>query len=134
MSTLPGCWPGRPGAGLVAEDVFDEAAELLGGGVDARGGRGGLGGRGEELFVGGRAATDASVDVTVEVSDWSMSVRQQGRVASRLTPVLVQLFDAEPDAVNMRFHSYPPTAFAVGAVLLSRRVPRVARWTKRALG
>jgi hypothetical protein len=48
--------------------------------------------------------------------------------------VLVRLFDAEPDAVNVRFHPYPPTDFAVGGVLLSRRVPRVARVMKRLFG
>jgi phenylpyruvate tautomerase PptA (4-oxalocrotonate tautomerase family) len=88
----------------------------------------------DELFVGGRAAEAASPDVTVELSDWSMSTRQQARVAAQLTPVLVRLFDAEPDAVNVRFHPYPPTDFAVGGVLLSRRVPRVARVMKRLFG
>jgi phenylpyruvate tautomerase PptA (4-oxalocrotonate tautomerase family) len=43
--------------------------------------------------------------VTAEISDWSMSRRQQARVAARLTPVLSSLFDAESDAVNVRFHS-----------------------------
>lgn len=88
----------------------------------------------DELFIGGHAATVAYPDVTVEVSDWSMSVRQQVKTAARLTPLLVRLFDAEPDAVNLRFHSYPPTDFAVGGLLLSTRVPRIARWAKRALG
>jgi phenylpyruvate tautomerase PptA (4-oxalocrotonate tautomerase family) len=70
----------------------------------------------------------------VEISDWSMSVRQQGRVAAHLTPLLTDLFGAEPDAVNVRFHSYPPTDFAVGGRLLSARVPRAARLAKRLLG
>ena len=72
--------------------------------------------------------------MTAELSDWSMSRRQQARVAARLTPVLAELYAAEPDAVNVRFHSYPPSDFAVGGVLLSRRLPRVARLAKRLLG
>lgn len=88
----------------------------------------------DELFVGGRAAGGDQPDVTAEVSDWSMSRRQQARVADRLTPVLTDLFGAGPDAVNLRFHSYPPDDFAVGGILLSRRIPRVARLAKRLLG
>lgn len=88
----------------------------------------------DELFVGGDAVITDAPEVTVELSDWSMSTRQQARAAARLTPILVQLFDAVPDAVNLRFHPYPPTDFAVGGVLLSRRVPRIARFAKRALG
>jgi phenylpyruvate tautomerase PptA (4-oxalocrotonate tautomerase family) len=88
----------------------------------------------DELFIGGRAASSEIPDVTVELSDWSMSVRRQARVAARLTPLAVRLFAAEPGAVNVRFHPYPPTDFAVGGVLLSQRVPRLARWTKRLLG
>jgi phenylpyruvate tautomerase PptA (4-oxalocrotonate tautomerase family) len=63
-----------------------------------------------------------------------MSVRQQRRVAARLTPLLADLFGAERDAINVRFHPYPPTDFAVGGRLLSARVPRVARLAKRILG
>jgi len=88
----------------------------------------------DELFVGGQAATADSADVTVELSDWSMPVRQQARVAATITPLLARLFEAAPDAVNLRFHSYPPTDFAVGGVLLSRRIPRVARVAKRLVG
>jgi phenylpyruvate tautomerase PptA (4-oxalocrotonate tautomerase family) len=87
-----------------------------------------------ELFIGGRAAGPALPDVTVELSDWSLSVRRQRRVADRVTPLLVELFGTDPDAVNVRFHSYPPTDFAVGGVLLSERVPRAARWAKRVFG
>ena len=87
----------------------------------------------DQLFVGGRAATSTNPDVTVELSDWSMSTRQQRRTAARLTPLLVQLFDAQPDAVNLRFHPYPPTDFAVGGALLADRVPRPAQWAKRLL-
>lgn len=87
-----------------------------------------------ELFVGGRPVGADHPDVTVELSDWSMSARQQGRAAAALTPELIRLFGAERDAVNIRFHSYPPTDFAVGGVLLSRRIPRAARVAKRLFG
>lgn len=87
-----------------------------------------------ELFVGGRAAGRERPDVTVEVSDWSMSPRRQRRVAAELTPLLVRLFGAEPDAVNLRFHPYPPTDFAVAGRLLADRVPRAARLAKRIFG
>jgi phenylpyruvate tautomerase PptA (4-oxalocrotonate tautomerase family) len=62
-----------------------------------------------------------------------MSRRPQARVAARLTPVLSSLVDAETDAVNVRFHSYPPSDFAVGGTLLSHRVPAAARFAKRLL-
>ncbi len=88
----------------------------------------------DELFVGGRPASAQQPDVTVELSDWFMSTRQQGRAATTLTPLLCQLFGADPDAVNLRFHSYPPSDFAVGGVLLSRRIPKAARLAKRMLG
>jgi hypothetical protein len=44
------------------------------------------------------------------------------------------MFGAALDSVNVRFHSYPPTDFAVGGRLLSARVPRVVRLAKRLLG
>ena len=84
-----------------------------------------------ELFIGGTAAGWEQPDITVEVSDWSMSTRHQARVAARLTPLLVTLFGTDPGAVNLRFHSYPPSDFAVGGILLSARVPRIARAAKR---
>lgn len=87
--------------------------------------------RDDELFVGGVAVTAAAPDVTVELSDWSMSVRQQRRVAAALTPLLAAEFGAATDHVNVRFHPYPPTDFAVGGVLLADRVPRIARVAKR---
>ena len=87
----------------------------------------------DELFVGDRAAGPDQPDVTAEISDWSMSRRPQARVAARLTPVLSSLVDAETDAVNVRFHSYPPSEFAVGGTLLSHRVPAAARFAKRLL-
>jgi phenylpyruvate tautomerase PptA (4-oxalocrotonate tautomerase family) len=73
-------------------------------------------------------------DVTLEVSDWHLSTRQQRRTAAALTPVLVRLFNAERDSVNIRFHSYPPTDFAVGGRLLSDRIPTAARFAKQILG
>lgn len=88
----------------------------------------------DQLFIGGQPATADRPDVTVEVSDWFMSTRQQTRVAAAITPVLASLFGADRDAVNMRFHSYPPTAFAVGGRLLSARIPRAARLAKRVFG
>lgn len=88
----------------------------------------------QELFIGARAASPQHPDVTVELSDWSLSTRQKARVAVRLTPLLVTLFDTDVEAVNLRFHPYPPTDFAVGGVLLSRRIPLVARLAKRILG
>jgi phenylpyruvate tautomerase PptA (4-oxalocrotonate tautomerase family) len=85
----------------------------------------------DELFVGGVAVTAAAPDVTVELSDWSMSVRQQKRVAAALTPLLAAQFAASADHVNVRFHPYPPTDFAVGGTLLSDRVPSVGRLARR---
>ena len=40
----------------------------------------------------------------------------------------------DTDAVNVRFHSYPPTDFAVGGRLLSTRIPYPARWAKKLFG
>jgi len=88
----------------------------------------------DELFVGDRAASPDQPDVTAEISDWSMSQRQQARVAASLTPVLSSIFGAESDAVNVGFHSDPPSDFAVGGTLLSHRVPAAARFAKRLLG
>lgn len=87
--------------------------------------------RTDELFIGAAAPDPTHPDVTAELSDWSMSTRQQRRVAAQLTPLLTRLFGTGPDAVNLRFHSYPPTDFAVGGILLSQRVPRAIRMIKR---
>ena len=84
----------------------------------------------DELFVGGRGASLEQPDVTAELSDWSMSTRQQARASLALTP----LYRADSDAVNIRFHRYPPTDFAVGGRLLSQRVPRAARVAKGLFG
>jgi phenylpyruvate tautomerase PptA (4-oxalocrotonate tautomerase family) len=87
-----------------------------------------------ELFIGGRPATGEHSDVTVELSDWSMSRRQQARAAATLTRLLASAFDTEPDAVNVRFHPYPPADFAVGGRLLSTRIPFPARLAKKLFG
>ena len=91
-----------------------------------------------ELFVGAKTPQERGVtDLTVELSDWNMSVRQQRRIAAALTPVLAELFEVpvtELDNVNIRFHSYPPTDFAVGGRLLVDVVPRIGRWLKRMSG
>ena len=90
---------------------------------------------GNELFIGGRTPDERrAVDLTVELSDWNMPVRQQRRIAQRLTPLLAQLFDvpqAGVDGINIRFHPYPPTDFAVGGRLLSDIVPLIGRVMKR---
>lgn len=83
------------------------------------------------MFIGGRPADSSRADVTVELSDWHMSTRQQRKATAALTPVLVRLFGAEPDSVSIRFHSYPPTDFAVGGRLLSDRIPAAGRFAKR---
>ncbi|MBV9398888.1 MAG: hypothetical protein JO062_12975 [Bryobacterales bacterium] len=91
--------------------------------------------RENELFIGARTPVERNaVDVTVEISDWSMSVKQQRRIAQDLTPLLARLFDVPPaglDGINIRFHPYPPTDFAVGGRLLSDIVPLVGRIMKR---
>jgi phenylpyruvate tautomerase PptA (4-oxalocrotonate tautomerase family) len=91
-----------------------------------------------DIFIGGRTPQERRAsDVTVELSDWSMSVRQQKRVARSLTPVLAELFEIPPDKledVNIRFHPYPPTDFAVGGRLLSELIPAMGRLMKRLSG
>ena len=92
----------------------------------------------QQVFIGGATPEDRGmVDVTVELSDWSMSKKQQRKVAHWLTPVLAEIFDvplSQLDNINIRFHSYPPSQFAVGGILLSDRVPWAARWAKRLFG
>jgi len=88
-----------------------------------------------ELFIGGETpATRQCVDLTLELSDWYMSVRQQRKVAQQLTPVLAELFAVpveQTDGINIRFHSYAPTDFAVGGRLLADLVPRLGQLAKR---
>ena len=91
-----------------------------------------------ELYIGGKTPVERGVtDITVNLSDWSMSVKQQRKIAEVLSPVLAELFGVPPaeiDNVNIRFHSYPPTDFAVGGKLLIDRVPLVGRLAKRLFG
>ena len=91
-----------------------------------------------ELFVGGKTPQERNgVDITVELSDWNMSVRRQRGIAHVLTPLLGELFAVpvrEIDSINIRFHSYPPTDFAVGGQLLSDRVPWIGQLVKRLFG
>ena len=88
-----------------------------------------------ELFIGARTPEERNaIDLTVELSDWSMSAKQQRRIAQRLTPLLAELFDVPLiglDGNNIRFHPYPPTDFAVGGRLLSDIVPLIGRLMKR---
>ncbi len=92
----------------------------------------------DELFIAGRTPQERNaIDLTVELSDWSMSVRQQRRIAQDLTPILAELFNVSPSeagGVNIRFHPYPPTNFAVGGRLLSDLIPVAGRVMKRLLG
>ncbi len=71
-----------------------------------------------ELFIGGWTPKERdAVDLTVELPDWVMAVRQRRRVARVLTAVLAELFDVpqeEVESINIRFHPYPVTDFAVG--------------------
>lgn len=94
--------------------------------------------RENELFIGARTPEERNaIDLTVELSDWSMSVKQQRRIAQHLTPLLAELFHiprAGLDGINIRFHPYPPTDFAVGGRLLSDVVPLIGRVMKRFAG
>jgi phenylpyruvate tautomerase PptA (4-oxalocrotonate tautomerase family) len=91
-----------------------------------------------DLFIGGRTPSQrGSPDITIELSDGSMSVRQQRRVAAELTPRVAKLFhvpDDRRDVVNIRFHPYPPTDFAVGGKLLCDIIPRIGQVMKRVFG
>jgi len=92
----------------------------------------------EELFIGGQTpeARNAT-DITIELSDWGLSARQRRRLARGLTPVVADVFRvprAGWDGINIRFHSYRPSEFAVGGRLLSELVPPVGqllRWLVR---
>lgn len=51
--------------------------------------------------------------------------------------MLAKLFDipsAKAENINIRFHSYPPSDFAVGGRLLVDAVPRIGRLFKRLTG
>lgn len=88
-----------------------------------------------DLYIGGRTLAErGAVDLTVELSDGGMSVRQQRRIAQILTPNLAELFAVprdQIDGINIRFHSYPPTDFAVGGQLLADLVPWISQLAKK---
>ncbi len=68
----------------------------------------------------------------MEFSDWRLSLRRQQVIARELTNLLAGLLDVEDtDAVNVRLQRYRPRDFAVGGVLLARRIPIAARIAKR---
>ena len=89
----------------------------------------------DELFIGGRSPAErGQADITVELSDWSMGIKQRRKIAAELTPVLAKLFGVPPTAregINIRFHAYSPSAFAVGGTLLSDLVPQIGQVMKR---
>lgn len=91
-----------------------------------------------DLFIGSRMPEErGSADITLELSDWGMSVRQRRRLARELTSVLGDLFDVPRDGwdnVNIRFHSYRPSEFAVGGRLLSDVVPLIGRLMRHLSG
>lgn len=94
--------------------------------------------RQDEIYIGARTpAQRGHFDITIELSDWYMSVKQQRKTASRMTAVIAKLFDIpsnHEDNINLRFHSYPPTDFAVGGKLLSDLIPFIGRAAKRIFG
>jgi phenylpyruvate tautomerase PptA (4-oxalocrotonate tautomerase family) len=86
------------------------------------------------MAIGGRLMRDrGEQDVTMEFSDWGMTPRMQRRLAGELTPVLARLFGMEQqlDHVNIRFHPFPPTDFAVGGKLLADLIPKIGQIMKR---
>jgi len=91
-----------------------------------------------QLFIGGQTPeARGSMDITVELSDWGMSTRQRRRLARGLTPVLADLFAvprAAWDGINIRFHPYHPSEFAVGGRLLTDLVPPIGRLMRRLAG
>ena len=92
----------------------------------------------EELFIGGRTPLERGArDITVELSDWNMSTRLRRRIARVLTPALAEAFGVPPtdlDGINLRFHAYRPSEFAVGGHLLSVMIPFVVQVLKRLAG
>jgi phenylpyruvate tautomerase PptA (4-oxalocrotonate tautomerase family) len=87
----------------------------------------------EDVFIGGQTPLErGDVDLTVELSDWNMNLKQKRKVARNLTPVLAKLFGVKDiESVNIRFHSYPPTDFSVGGKLVSELVPRIGQVMKK---
>jgi phenylpyruvate tautomerase PptA (4-oxalocrotonate tautomerase family) len=91
-----------------------------------------------ELFIAAQTPeARGAMDITVELSDLGMSARQRRRLARGLTPVLADLFAVQQpdwDGINIRFHSYRPSEFAVGGRLLSELVPPIGRLMRRLAG
>lgn len=91
-----------------------------------------------ELFIGGRTPTQRGfLDITVQLSDWSMSVKKQRAVAKALTPVLAELFGVDAahiENVNIYFNPYPPINFSVGGTLLADLIPLPGRFAKKLFG
>jgi len=91
-----------------------------------------------ELFIGARTPEARGArDITLELSDWNMSARQRRRLARGLTPVLAEVFDVPAsgwDGINIRFHPYRPSEFAVGGRLLSDLVPPIGQLLRRLAG
>lgn len=91
-----------------------------------------------EFYIGGKTTSQRKQqDITIEISDWYMSVKQQKKLARELTPIVARLFsvaDSQLDNINLRFYSYPPADFAVGGKLLSERIPAIGRFAKKWFG
>lgn len=86
------------------------------------------------MAIGGTLMRDRiGKDITMELSDWGMTKRMQRRLARELAPLLARLFGMEDhlDHVNIRFHPYPPTDFAVGGRLLADLIPKIGQLMKR---
>jgi phenylpyruvate tautomerase PptA (4-oxalocrotonate tautomerase family) len=89
------------------------------------------------MAIGGKLMRDrAEKDVTMEFSDWGLSLNHLRLLARELTPVLAKLFGMEGqlDHVNIRFHPYPPHHFAVGGKLLYDLIPIIGRIMKPLMG
>ncbi len=59
--------------------------------------------------AGERPQERGQIDLTVELSDWSMSVRKQRQVERSLTPLLAELFNIPPeghDGLNIRAYRH----------------------------
>lgn len=91
-----------------------------------------------DLFIGARTPDQrGTADVTVATFRL-VDVRAapaQDRTGTHT--VLAKLFDipsAKAENINIRFHSYPPSDFAVGGRLLVDAVPRIGRLFKRLTG
>ena len=85
------------------------------------------------LAIGGKLMRDREEkDVTMEFSDWGLNTRRQRKLARELTPLLASFFGlgTQLDHVNIRFHPYPPSDFAVGGRLFADLIPAIGRFMK----